>query len=211
MVQLVIGVLLLRLFCLRVARQSAPAVVIRSIHHGAVVAGEPSPHAVDDPIPPTTLQLRDDLYDVALLEGQARAVVGDIVVERAHVELPLGRARIPVHGVGFVGGGASRCDRRGWRLQARRYAERACRCLNTHRRRMFEGSRAEWSGIQGLRLRTGMQAGPLRCCAAPAASADGFPYASPLLSSPRASRGPRASVSSRRAAIARGVMYSPAS
>jgi hypothetical protein len=59
--------------------------VVRVSHDLAVVAGEPTPDAVDDPIPPAALQLRDNLNNIALVEAQARAVVGLVVVEGADV------------------------------------------------------------------------------------------------------------------------------
>ena len=56
-------------------------VVGRAGNDSAVVAREPAANAVDHTVPPSALQLGNDLDDVALAETQARAVVGVVVVE----------------------------------------------------------------------------------------------------------------------------------
>ncbi|KAJ8110153.1 hypothetical protein OPT61_g6925 [Boeremia exigua] len=90
--------------------QAAPVVLETlawSLHDGAVVAREPAAHAVDHPVPPSALQLRDDLDNVALAEAQAGAVVGVVVVERLHVHAPWRNGTtVAVHG----GGGGGRRD-----------------------------------------------------------------------------------------------------
>lgn len=74
-------------------------VVARALDDGAVVAGEPAAHAVDDAVPPAALELGDDLDHVALAEAQARAVVGIVVVEGAHIHAAGRRPREAVHRV----------------------------------------------------------------------------------------------------------------
>lgn len=51
----------------------------------AVVAGKPSSHAANNAVPPATLELGDDLDDVALSEAQTGAIVGIVVVQCTHI------------------------------------------------------------------------------------------------------------------------------
>src|SRR5205814_9422844 len=60
--------------------------VIRARHYSAIIAWEPAPYIINHSIPPATLELCEDVNNVAFPKAQACLIVGVIVIERSHIK-----------------------------------------------------------------------------------------------------------------------------
>lgn len=67
--------------------------------HLTVITRKPSPHPINNAIPPSALELRDHLNHIALMETQTRPVISLVVVQRAHVHDGLLLLRLRLRGV----------------------------------------------------------------------------------------------------------------